>query len=101
MSFILLLPVGSAKHGAARDAVATRTLPPPLAVNLNRSHPVACRNTAATAAAAAAAVAAAIGCLIQGYGLDMEKEIGVGLQSNGEYRGRCVAHMDAIYWVKR
>eukprot|EP00752_Nemacystus_decipiens_P002463 g2319.t1 len=37
----------------------------------------------------------------KGYGLDMEKEIGVGLQANGEYRGRCVAHMDAIYWVKR
>ena len=40
-------------------------------------------------------------CSIKGYGLDMEKEIGVGLQANGEYRGRCVAHMDAIYWVKR
>lgn len=39
--------------------------------------------------------------LWKGYGLDMEKEIGVGLQANGEYRGRCVAHMDAIYWVKR
>ncbi|CAM9478652.1 unnamed protein product [Pylaiella littoralis] len=37
----------------------------------------------------------------KGYGLDMESEIGVGLQANGEYRGRCVAHMDAIYWVKR
>ncbi|CAM9095659.1 unnamed protein product, partial [Laminaria digitata] len=37
----------------------------------------------------------------KGYGMDMEKEIGVGLQANGEYRGRCCAHMDAIYWVKR
>ena len=37
----------------------------------------------------------------QVYGMDMEKEIGVGLQANGEYRGRCCAHMDAIYWVKR
>ncbi|CAN0208515.1 unnamed protein product, partial [Discosporangium mesarthrocarpum] len=35
------------------------------------------------------------------YGMDMEKEIGVGVQQNGEYRGRCCAHMDAIYWVRR
>lgn len=37
----------------------------------------------------------------QVYGLDMEKEIGVAALLSGEYRGRCCAHMDAMYWVKR
>ena len=34
------------------------------------------------------------------YGMVMEKEIGV-CEINGEYRGRCSVHLDAIYWVKR
>jgi hypothetical protein len=36
------------------------------------------------------------------YGMSMEKEIGIYCdEQNGEYRGRCSVHLDAIYWVKR
>lgn len=35
------------------------------------------------------------------YGINMEDEIGIVVNDNGEYRGRVAVHMDAFCWVKR